>query len=133
MNHITYIFDIDHTLTAQSFEDEREITTLKPNEPILRIAQSMSKTQGFAIVTARPEYLRAGTLEWLNTHNLGPDILLFRDNTDVRPDFMVRVDQVKRVMREFGNNVILFDDRPDNCKEVGKLGVPCVHVISRHS
>lgn len=127
---LTYIFDVDGTLTSQRYENDF-VLNLAPNAPILGIALSLfsSDPDKVAIVTARPSYLREDTLSWLRNQGIDPRILFMREEDDYRPDYEVRVDQVRRVMDAKGPEVVLFDDKLSNCLNVkGSLGVPCIHV-----
>lgn len=127
---LTYIFDVDGTLTSQRYENDL-VLELAPNLPILGIAVSLYTTSPdrVAIVTARPSYLRQDTLKWLSKNGIKPTTLLMRGEGDTRPDHEVRVDQVREVMRTAGPKVVLFDDKISNCLNVrGLLGVPYIHV-----
>lgn len=130
MTELVYIFDVDGTLTSQRYENDL-VLELAPNLPILGIALSLLSSQlaRVAIVTARPDYLRADTIRWLQKHGINPEILLMRGKEDLRPDHEVRVDQVKEVMKLLGNNVVLLDDKLSNCLHVrGLLKVPYIQV-----
>lgn len=70
------------------------------------------------IVTARPERFRKETEDWLRLHAIVYDVLRMRRNGDNRPDPELRREQV-------AGAVVLFDDKPDNCK---RCGLPCVLV-----
>jgi hypothetical protein len=127
---LTYIFDVDGTLTSQRYENDF-VLELAPNWPILGIALSLfSQDPGkVAVVTARPSYLQSDTLKWLQKYSLSPGILLLREEGDCRPDHEVRVDQVREIMKAAGSNVVLLDDKISNCLHVrGFLGVPYIHV-----
>lgn len=127
---ITYVFDIDGTLTAERYVNDN-VKDLRPNWVIVNLARSLGfvNTGGFAVVTARPEYLRPDTEVWLEGIGLEPRFLLMRSNFDRRPDESVRVDQVREAQRMAGNKVVLFDDRAENCRAVREeLKVPCVYI-----
>jgi FMN phosphatase YigB (HAD superfamily) len=130
MSPITYIFDVDGTLTAERYEND-EVDDLLPNYPILEVARSLKHlgNHNVAIVTARPDYLYNDTIGWLKNNGLDGVPLLMRDAQDKRPDYLVRVDQVRQLVKLFGSRAILFDDKLDNCLHVkGKLGVPYIRV-----
>lgn len=127
---LTYIFDIDGTLTSQRYENDL-VLKLAPNWPILGIALSLysSDPGKVVIVTARPSYLRNDTMNWLRNYGIVPEFLYMRNEGDCRPDHEVRVDQVREVMRIAGSKVVLVDDKISNCLHVrGFLGVPYIHV-----
>lgn len=124
------IFDIDGTL-ARNDDPEAPLLEMKPKRSIMGIALAAQKPEmgRFAIVTARPESVRQDTEQWVRKHNLKPEFLLMREPGDTRPDYEVRVDQVREIMKKMGSNVILYDDKLSNCKSVEKaLGVTCIHV-----
>lgn len=125
-----YIFDVDGTLTDEYFHDD-EVANLRPKEAVVSIAKSIQGSQpgSFFVVTARREHLRAGTEQWLLTQGLNPVSLFMRGEDDMRPDFLVRVDQVKQVQEVSSGPWVLFDDNLGNCQQVEKsLGVPCIHI-----
>lgn len=125
-------FDIDGTLAQKG--DFSDLLNIPAKESVVKIAKAMSKMSGskMAVVTARPEESRKETEEWLRKQGLRPQFLLMRGKGDVRPDYEVRVDQVREVIKRLGKaggNVILYDDKMSNCKAVEKaLGVTCIHI-----
>lgn len=128
--HVTYIFDVDGTLTSEWYVNDN-VRHLAPNLPVLGLALSISRSNlgKLVVVTARPEYLRQCTLHWLQDQGLEPEALLMRGNEDTRPDSEVRIDQVSQVVETYGNSVILLDDKISNCIAVGgSLGIPCIHI-----
>jgi hypothetical protein len=124
------IFDIDGTLAKKENFDV-PLPEIDPKRDILGIALTAQKPKmgRMAIVTARPEAVRQDTEEWVRKHKLKPEFLLMRKEGDLRPDYEVRVDQVRELIKKMGGNVILYDDKLSNCKAVEKaLGVTCIHV-----
>lgn len=127
---LTYIFDVDGTLTSQRYEND-QVLDLAPNWPILGIALSLNQTDPskVVVVTARPSFLRKDTLIWLQKFGLNPSSLLMRSEGDERPDHEVRVDQVREITKARGSNAVLLDDKISNCLSVrGFLGIPYIHV-----
>lgn len=127
------IFDIDGTLAKKEGSYDN-LVNIPPKEQVVKIAKAIVKAGGgkMAIVTARPEESREDTEAWLGKQGLKPEFLLMRKEGDVRPDYEVRVDQVKEVMKrlgKMGGNTILYDDKVSNCKAVEKaLGITCIHI-----
>lgn len=128
---LTYIFDIDGTLTSSRYENDN-VLDVEENKAILGLALAVANSPWLgrlAIVTARPSYLLKDTQTWLRLKGLDCDVLLMRGNGDPRPDHEVRVDQVKEIMNSMGKTVVLFDDKFTNCLAVrSSLGVPCIHI-----
>ena len=126
---LVYIFDVDGTLTREWWNTESRIPYLKANEPIVNIAKSLYEAGStVAIVTARPEYLKSHTELWLRNQRVKYDFLSHRSAEDERPDYKVRLDQVRDVIKKYGSKVMLFDDKESNCREVSKAGILCVKV-----
>lgn len=124
------VFDIDGTL-AKKGDGYSNLRDLQPKVSIVSIALAAQKPGmgRMAIVTARPEKNRSDTEAWVKKQGLRPEYLLMRKDSDPRPDYDVRVDQVREIMKKMGDNVTLYDDKESNCKAVKKsLGVNCVHV-----
>lgn len=127
----TLLFDIDGTL-AQLSNFDADLTKITPKRDILQIAKAAQNVGKMAIVTARPESSRKDTETWIKAQGLDPKFLLMRGTGDTRPDFEVRVDQVRELMKKLGNNVILYDDKLSNCRAVEKaLGVICIHISQK--
>lgn len=124
------VFDIDGTL-ASTEKPGVPLIDMEPIAKTLKIAKIAQRPEvgAIAVVTARSEEYRKETLSWLRKHGVRPKMFLMRALGDLRPDHNVRVDQVKAVMGKFGNNLVLYDDKPANCKAVeSKLKVPCILV-----
>lgn len=123
---LTFIFDIDGTLASK---EHPNVSTgkLPPVKKVLKIALAAQKSNRskMVIITARPESLRGITEAWVKRLGLKPEFLLMRASGDFRPDYEVRVDQVRKVMKTLGKNVVLYDDKTTNCKAVrNKLKIP---------
>ncbi len=131
MNIPVFVFDVDMTLTTEFWTDAH-VTGLRANQPVLNLALSMQENGlDVVVVTARPELLYDDTEFWLNDKGLYPQMLLMREPGDERPDYKVRVDQVRTVMEEYGDRILLFDDNPDNCRAVRAMNVPAIQVKVR--
>lgn len=125
-----YAFDVDGTLTApgQPFDD---VLDLKPNQKILDLALFHQGQQGstIAITTARDESIRKQTVAWLKKKGLKPKYILMRGKGDPRPDPEVKVEQINILRKNLGENITMFDDKPENCKAVrNETGVKCINV-----
>jgi hypothetical protein len=125
------VFDIDGTLAKKEDFGSMDLVSIPAKDNIVRIAKAAQRPDmgRMAIVTARPESSRKGTEAWVKKHGLKPEFLLMRGEGDSRPDFEVRVDQVRSLMKRMGNNIILYDDKQSNCEAVRKaLGITCNHI-----
>lgn len=123
---LTFIFDIDGTLASKSYPDV-STSKLPPIKETLKVALAAQKSNRskMVIITARPESLRKVTEAWVKNLGLKPEFLLMRGEKDFRPDYEVRVDQVRKVMKTLGKNVVLYDDKTTNCRAVrNKLKIP---------
>ena len=125
-----YAFDVDGTLTTpgQPFDD---VLGLKPNQKILDLALFHQSQQGstIAITTARDESIRKQTVAWLKKNGLKPKYILMRGKGDPRPDPEVKVEQITILVKNFGNNITMYDDKQENCKAVREqTGIRCINV-----
>ncbi len=131
MNIPVFVFDVDMTLTTQVWTDAH-VTDLRANQPVLNLALSMQENgMDVVVVTARPELLFDETEFWLSDKGLYPQMLIMRELGDDRFDYEVRADQIRTVMEEYGDRILLFDDNPENCRAVRAMGVPCIQVKVR--
>ena len=125
-----YAFDVDKTLTKVN-QPNVAISDLEPNEKILNLALFFQRPDEGVIVitTARDEKSRKQTESWLKRVGLKPKHVLMRGSGDPRPDPEVKVEQINILRKNYGDNIIMYDDKEENCKAVEKeTGVPCIRV-----
>lgn len=125
-----FAFDVDGTLTAKG-QDNVPLMQLKPNPKILDLALFFQNPDKGTIVitTARDEGIRKQTEAWLKAHGLKPKHVLMRGKGDPRPDPEVKVEQVNVLRKNFGDNITMYDDKPENCRAVrSKTGIKCIQV-----
>lgn len=133
MEEKVFIFDIDGTLASKRYPYLSLLNIPPIKKVVSRALKAQKSAKGkMAIVTARPESLRKDTEAWVENLGLKPEILLMRANDDYRPDYEVRVDQVRKVMDTLGQNAILYDDKDTNCAAVRhSLNIPTKHVTPK--
>ena len=82
------------------------------------------------LLTGRPVRTRDATIAWLAEHGYRWDLLVMKENTDLR-----KTDQAKReavsARREAGfPPVLALDDEPGNVEMYRVEGVPCLYIHS---
>jgi uncharacterized HAD superfamily protein len=125
-----FAFDVDGTLTEPG-QTSANILDMAPNRKILDLALFYQKPEQGTIVitTARDESIRKQTETWLKGQGLKPKHVLMRGKGDPRPDPEVKVEQISILMKNFGDNITMYDDKPENCKAVREqTGVRCINV-----
>lgn len=122
------VFDIDMTLTSEWYFDNN-VSHLQANEPMVGLAISLASS-GVPIVisTARPERLRTDSIDWLRSVGISFEAVYMRIDGDDRPDHYVKTEQALLIIQDFGRPLLWYDDNPDNCRVVKKLGIPCIQV-----
>ncbi len=83
------------------------------------------RERGFkiAITTGRRESMRKCTVEQLNSYGVQFDLLLMREDSDVRPDREVKLDLLRRVK---GLVLAHFDDNEDTARFLKRHGFEVV-------
>lgn len=82
------------------------------------------------LLTGRPVRTQSPTIAWLAEHGYRWDLLIMKENTDLR-----RTDKAKReaakALREHGfTPVLALDDEPGNVDMYRAEGIPCLYVHS---
>lgn len=123
------VFDIDMTLTSERYFND-DVTRLRLNKPIAELARSLGSS-GVPIVisTARPEKLRIDTTIWLTGCSIPYSSLYMRKDGDERPDPLVKADQATDIKADYGVPVLWYDDNPENCSVIKRMGIPCIQVV----
>ena len=122
------VFDVDGTLTTEWYRDSNVID-VSPNVLMVGSARSLYKS-GVPIVisTARPEWMRADTVTWLELNGVQYDYLVMRANDDSRMDFEVKRDQLNLIRSLFGAPLLWYDDNLDVTTMLREEGVPVIQV-----
>jgi hypothetical protein len=86
-------------------------------------------------VSGRPERIRAKTARWLNTHYhiepppTGKAELYMRADGDHRPDLVIKVELLERIIYDYGKKpLMVFDDRNQVVNMWREQGIPCLQV-----
>ena len=140
-----YIFDIDGTIADNSHRthhlhkkpkdwDAYHAGTAddKPHGHIVNLARDLGRA-GTAIIfcTGRHEALREITLEWLykiGVFKLDCVGLYMRKNGDLRPDDIVKLELLDRIIADGFEPLMAFDDRNSVVKMWRDAGIPCAQV-----
>jgi uncharacterized HAD superfamily protein len=118
-----YVFDVDGTLTAEPYAAD-DVVGLRVNYPVATLCRVLYQAGHLIdIVTARPASLEADTVTWLQNNKIPYHSLTTRAQGDERPDYQVRVDQVRIAEKRHGVTVdTVFDDNVGNIQELTKHG-----------
>lgn len=96
--------------------------------PIHYMAESLRQhwDAGYDVVilTARSEFWRGTTIEWLTKNNIPFHKLVMRSKDDERSDAEVKLDRIRELQKSHDIRVA-FEDKPDIVKIWDYLGVPC--------
>jgi beta-phosphoglucomutase-like phosphatase (HAD superfamily) len=135
------IFDLDGTLIninsvthhadAKDWEAFADATLdCPPFESMVEYARHIQqlKTIGLIVATAKPERLRARTLNWLSMQGIIPDALLMRPHKDFRPSAELKPALIQEFIGEDWKPQVLFaiEDRDKVVDAWRALGVPCL-------
>ena len=80
------------------------------------------------LLTARPEYLRQKTVEWLERHGFDYSLLLMRANDDHRPSAVMKKELVENTVFKIARVERAFDDREDVIEMYQSIGIKGVLV-----
>jgi len=115
-------YDWDAFFSACSDDDviAEQATLLTLLDPGLRVV----------LLTARPIRVRPQTLEWLAEHDLRWDLLVMREDQEIREAWRFKQRTVGE-LREHGFELLLaFEDDRRNADMFHGEGVPCVYIHS---
>lgn len=122
------VFDVDGTLTSERY-DEDNLLTLRENPIMMLLAISLQDKHPLLISTARPEYLRPQTEEWLAKHGLVPERIFMRPvDKEGIPDYIIKREHLAEITTEYGKPTVWADDNDKNCLMLEGYGIPVIHV-----
>lgn len=122
------VMDVDGTLTSERY-DESNLLTLRENPVMILLALSLQDKHPLLISTARPEYLRPETEEWLAKHGLVPERIYMRPNhKEGIPDPEIKLNHLLDIREEYGNPQVWCDDNDANVRMLQEHNVPVIHV-----
>jgi hypothetical protein len=131
--------DFDHTISDAAWRDDliaandwpayfKEAHRDEPIWPVVHVVNALWRGgHKVVILTARPEWYRAKSLEWLTKYGVSADDMLMRpdDNYMRSPELKVWL-----AKKEFGDDLLaadiglMIDDREDVVRAFNALGVP---------
>lgn len=104
---------------------------VKTDTPNQFIVDKIKKVKGegldVIIVSARPEYTRKDTEDWLNMYSIPYDRLLMRASNDSRDDEIVKPEIVEKYLDK-SKILEWYDDRPKVIRAIRALGINVIDV-----
>ncbi len=147
MQHDIVLVDLDHTLSDARWrnnmikdkmtkEDWREYHVrcyLDPVfEPVANVVRALRLmgTQIY-VVTAREEYVRHMTHEWMTRHRIPMDALFMRSVGDATPSARLKAKQIVYAVptQDLARIKLIIDDREDVIEEFARLGICGLKVV----
>lgn len=151
------IYDLDGTISDDSWRRQKFLSSDSPSswedyfincgKDNLINSHLIDFNHDIVIMTGRPEYARSQTIAWLrrigimptgNWKNLnfltpydydksGRVILFMRKHNDIRPNWEVKKDMVKKFIKKNPDREIImaYDDDPAVIKMYKRHGIPC--------
>ena len=83
-----------------------------------------------ALVTARPAWISTITMTWLTEHDVRWDLLVMRDNSDLRRSAAMKTAAVEQLRERGLEPVLALDDDPRNVVAYANSSIPCVYIHS---
>ena len=138
------VFDIDGTLcdirhrlhhlgqTPKDWESfKKKIVNDKPFEDIIWMSR-LFFLMGIPVIicTAREEFSRELTLDWLVENNVEFEDLFMRQDKDFRDDGVVKKELLAQIRAEWGEPLFWFDDRDRVVKALREEGVRVLQVAN---
>ena len=131
------VFDIDGTLA--NIEHRRQYVASKPknwyafnaamkydtvNEDIANLLD-IFVDKGYVIIlcSGRGEETRAVTEQWLQDNNLLYQKLYMRPAKDYRPDYVIKLELLEQIRKDYGEPYMWFDDRNQVVDAIRAAGV----------
>lgn len=100
------------------------------NLEVARLLELLEPSLAIVLLTARPDRVRATTLEWLERNSLRFDLLVMRSagSYALAADFKL---EETRALKTYGFDLRLaLEDDPRNLEMFAREGVPCLYVHS---
>ena len=133
------VFDLDGTLinieSAAHLAADKEWDAFHeatmdcpPYERMVQFALICQRQVDIIICTAKPEKLRARTLNWLSMRGILPDALLMRPNHDYRPSTTLKLELLEDYLGDDWKQQILFtvEDRDKMVDAWRAAGIQCL-------
>lgn len=126
-----WIVDVDGTLAKMNGRgpfDWRRVGEDSPNEPIVKIVNSLESEDWIIVVSGRDGSCRDLTERWLREHGIRFDELFMREAGDQRKDAIVKSEIFWRDIAPNWNVRGVFDDRDQVVRMWRGLGLTCLQV-----
>jgi len=138
------VFDIDGTLASADHRIHWIKTDPKnwaafyagigndsPIDPICDLARILySSGHQILFCTGRNENYRNDTQTWLNRHKIYGSALYMRGQEDRRPDYEIKEDLLKRIVVDYGQPDLVFEDRQQVVDMWRRNGIRCLQVAA---
>ncbi len=82
------------------------------------------------VLTARPHFVQADTVDWLKRHGVPFDLVITRPEADSRSSVDFKQAEVESLRRAGYNIALAVDDDPSNVEMYRSCGVEAVYVYS---
>ena len=144
LNNRCVVFDIDGTLadirhrlhhlgkTPRDWDSfKKKISNDKPFEDIIWLSRLFYIMNIPTIIcTAREEYSRDLTIDWLVENNIEFNDLYMRNDKDYRDDGVIKKELLAKIREEWGEPLFWFDDRDRVVKALREEGVRVLQVAN---
>lgn len=122
------VFDIDGTLTAEPYNEEK-LGSLRENSAMMLVAFALQLERPLIIATARSERHRQVTEDWLASHGLKPVKIYMRPEAKegIPPSF-IKETYLRDIRKNFGDPLVWADDNGSTIDMLRKHNVPVIHV-----
>ncbi len=97
---------------------------------VARLLELLAPELVVVLLTARPERVRATTLDWLESHGLRYDLLIMRHDGDGRPARDLKRAETLQLAAHGYDVRLAVEDDPSNLEMFDSEGVPCLYVHS---
>lgn len=105
----------------------------KPIQPIIRLIEKL-QNHNFSLIfcTGRPERYRALTKEWLCDQDLDPRYLYMRNDTDFRPNHIIKSELLNLIYDDGFLPLLVIDDQQSVVEMWRTRGLICLQNESPH-
>jgi hypothetical protein len=138
------IFDIDGTLANAEHrlhwiqtqpKNWRAFNAGIPDDPpiesVCQLARTLYKSGSTVLFcTGRSIEVKDLTVAWLDRHDIRGSTLYMRSRGDHRPDFEVKEELLKRIVRDHGQPDLVFEDRQQVVDMWRRNGIRCLQVAA---
>lgn len=94
------------------------------------LAAAIDDEHGVVILTGRPATIRDLTVAWLDANAIRHDLLIMRPPKDRRSAVEYKVEELAALAADGADVRLVLDDAPLTVAELGRIGIPVLHVHS---